>query len=167
MQATSHQQPAVKSRRSRAKHHAGVGGVVAVSVALMALVFGHNLGNAGLQSASAQAGFHASLPGDLPAGFSQHKLDSGPGVVAIDFRSNSDDRGYSITQKASAWNSTDLRQAFVAPADSQYQTVASAGKTIYLYGQQNATWIKDGVWYLVQTEGVLSDRQLIQLATSS
>jgi hypothetical protein len=163
--ATSHQQPPLKPKR-RAKRRAAIGGAASLVIALITLIAVQNLPNAQLQVASAQAGFNASLPEYKPAGFSQQQLKYGPGVVSAQFR-NGDDRSYTITQKASPWNSLSLRDSFVAAQGKPYQTVAAGGRTVYLYGQHNATWVSGGVWYVVQANGSLSDRQLIRLAGSS
>jgi hypothetical protein len=166
-QATSYQDlPPARTNHSRAKRNAGIGATVVLSVLLLSVVVTQNLSNVRLQMASAKAGFSASLPDYRPAGYSLGQLDYSDGVVAAGFHSNSDDRRYTITQKRSSWDSTTLRDSFVAPADAHYQTVEAAGRTIYLYGEHNATWLNGGIWYVIQANGSLSDHQLIELATS-
>ena len=86
--------------------------------------------------------------------------------MAAQFHSNSDGRGYTITQKRSSLDSGSLRDGFVAPTDAHYQEAEAGGLTIYLYGNRNATWVNGGIWYVVQANGSFSDRQLIELATS-
>lgn len=116
--------------------------------------------------ASSQAGFHAALPSYRPAGFSLGKMSYSAGAVAVNFHSNSDDRAFAITQKASGWDSQALRDNFVASSGQAYHTAEAAGRTIYLYGNNNATWVNSGVWYTVQGAGSLTERQVTQLATS-
>lgn len=165
--ATAHEQlPPKRSRNNRTKHHLALGSGIAVVALLVAVVATQNLSNMRLQVASAKAGFGATLPDYQPAGFSQGGLNYSPGVVAANFHSNSDDRAYNITQKTSPWNSLALRDNFVAPQDSHYQSVGSGGRTIYLYGKGSATWVNNGVWYVIQSRGALSDHQLIELAAS-
>ncbi len=116
--------------------------------------------------ASSQAGFHAALPSYRPAGFALGKLSYQAGAVSVNFRSNSDDRAFAITQKASGWDSQALHDNFVASSGQAYHTAEAGGRTIYIYGNDNATWVNGGVWYQVQSGGNLNERQLTQLAAS-
>jgi hypothetical protein len=165
--AESHRQPSVrKPARSRAKRNAGIGAAVALAVVLLGLIITQNLSTVRLQMASAKAGFSASLPDYRPAGYSLGQLNYATGVVSADFHSNSDGRYYTVTQKRSSWDSSALQANFVTTTGGQYQTVTAGGRTVYLYGQGNATWVSGGIWYIVQSNGSLSSRQLVDLATS-
>lgn len=165
--ATSHeQQPPKLPRKSRVKRHIGMGAGLALVIVLIAVVASQNLSNVRLQVASARAGFSASLPDYQPSGFSQGQLSYSPGIVAAHFNSTSGQGGYTITQKTTPWDSTTLRDNFVVPNNPGYQTVQTSGRTIYLYGQGSATLVHDGIWYIIQSDGALSDPQLIQLASS-
>jgi len=59
-----------------------------------------------------------------------------------------------------------LLSNFITPSYPQHQTVQASGLTIYLYNDHSATWVNGGIWYVVQSDGSLNDRQLIDLATS-
>ncbi|MDL2342501.1 MAG: hypothetical protein QFB87_05505 [Patescibacteria group bacterium] len=133
---------------------------------LVAFIAYQNMPNIKFQYASSRAGFHAALPGYRPAGFSVGKLNYQAGTVSVSFHSNSDDRSFAITQKPSGWDSQTLRENFVATNGQQYHTAEAGGRTIYLYGDSNATWVNGGVWYQVTTAGSLNERQLTQLASS-
>lgn len=169
-QATSHRQPAPKLKHS--PHRAGrimsISTLALLSVLLFGFVLHLNMSHIKLDLASSKAGFAASLPGNQPSGFSLKGLDASTGQVALQFGSNSDSgRTYSIIEKSSPWDSITLRDAFVAPASGdKYQTVTAGGRTLYLYGRQNITWVNAGVWYQVHSEGALSNQQLINIATS-
>ncbi len=166
-QATSHQQAVFESpHRNRVKHRARVGTAIALPLVVLALVGLHNLPGIRLQMASASVGFSATLPNYRPVGFSQGALSYSPGVVATEFHSNSDDRAYTVTQKRSSWDKTALRDNFLNPLNTDYQSVAAGSKIIYIYGQHNATWVSDGIWYVIQSKGSLSDRQVVLLASS-
>ena len=125
-----------------------------------------NLANVKLQYASSRAGFHAALPSYQPAGFSVGQLTYQTGAVSVNYHSNSDDRAFAIMQRPSAWDSQALRDNFVASNGEQYHVAVSGGRTIYLYGDNNATWVNGGVWYQVQAGNSLNERQLTQLASS-
>lgn len=165
--ATSHKQPAPRRHLNRSQRAIGLSALVVTTGMLLALVATQSAPTVKMRIASAKAGFQASLPGNSPAGFHLGDLSYGAGAVAINYESNSDqDRKFSITQKTSAWDSTTLRDAFVADTDKNFRVVEDGGLTIYLYGDNNATWVNDGVWYQVQGNGSLSDRQLVDIAKS-
>jgi len=118
--------------------------------------------------ASARAGVHASLPSYQPAGFSfTGPIKYKPGQITISFKSNSDNqRNFSITQSASSWDSQTLLENYVTPTGQPYQTDEVSGKTIYIYGTSNATWVDGGIWYNVQGNSSLNSAQLLRLADS-
>ncbi|HSX45837.1 MAG TPA: hypothetical protein VLG27_02410 [Candidatus Saccharimonadia bacterium] len=165
-QARSHEQKPLKRQHTNLKRQLSVVAVVTLAVGVLTVVAANNLNGAQLSVASAKAGFSARLPDFKPAGFSQSAVNSSKGTVATQFQSSTDARNYTITQKASEWDSTELRDNFVASQDPNYQTIATNGNVIYIYGNHNATWINGGIWYNVAANGALSDRQLVELATS-
>lgn len=170
--ATSHMQPAVKHykhpRRQQflSKRRVSLAATGISLLLLIGFVGFENRTTLSVRMAAKKAGFSAALPSYQPSGFSVSHLNYSAGNVAIQFRSNSDKRAYAITEKPSSWDSATLRDNFVATTDQQYQTVNVGGRTVYLYGKNNASWVNAGVWYQVQSEGSLSDQQLSQLASS-
>jgi len=171
-EATAHQQPFFKpAKKSRSGQRltnraiSSVGAVLAV-VLLTGFVTYQNIPNIKLRVASSRVGFEASMPSYRPAGFAVGKLSYDVGNVAINYRSNSDTRAYTVTEKASNWDSQTLRDVYVVTSAGQaYQTVQASGRTIYLFAR-NATWVNNGIWYQVQNNGNLSSRQLVELASS-
>jgi len=143
-----------------------MGAAVGLSVVLLGLIVAQNATGVRLQMASAKAGFDVSLPGYRPAGFALGQLNYSSGAVAAQFSSPTGNRHYTITQKQSPWDSQALLNNFVAADYTGYQTISANGLVIYLYGNHDATWVNDGVWYVVQSDGSLSDQQLIALAAS-
>lgn len=168
--ATAHEQPFVDPQKhgkrvSKAMYSFAL---ACVAVILIGGVYAYkNVGNAKLYLASSTAGFQASLPSYQPPGFGLGALQASAGQVAENFHSTSDSRAFTLTEKPSSWDSDTLRQTFVVGvANQNYQTVESAGRTIYIYGNRNATWVNGGIWYQVRSQGSLSTQQLIQIATS-
>jgi len=167
-QATSHEQAPVKLKRRRGvnKRRASAASAVALAIILTAVITGQNSTDAQLQTASTTAGFTVNLPAYQPAGFKRVSLDADKGVVAIGFHGR-DNLSFSITQKpASGLNQAELTN-FITDQNANFQMVDASGRTVYLYGQQNATWVSHGVWYDVHSFGALDDHQLIRLASSS
>ena len=163
--AKSHEEPAPKLHR-RGKRRTRAAIASAVAIALFAFVGYQELPTLKFNMASAKAGFGATMPSYKPAGYSLNKLSYSSGVIATKFTSNSDDRSYTLTQKTSNWNSQALKENFVVKTSSNYQVVETGGQTIYLYGSHNATWVNGGVWYIVQGNDTLTNRQLVEIAKS-
>ena len=165
--ATGHEQPYhVVQKRGLPKQ-----AIILITTFTMVLVIAgvfasQNMGNVKMYLAASKAGFSASLPNYQPDGYRLNKVNSGAGIVAANFLSNSDKRSYTLTQKPSQWDSQALREIFVSKNSKDFYTVDKNGQTIYIYGNHQATWVNGGVWYQLAGNGSLSDRQLVDLATS-
>lgn len=165
--ATSHRQPAIKKRMTRPKKMGSLAALGVASFVLLGFVISQSMPTISVKLASAKAGIEAGIPGYQPAGYHLGDLKYGAGVVAMNFDSNSDeDRKYQVTQKASEWDSTTLRDLYVQSNDKNFRTVQSGGRTLFIYGKNNATWVDKGIWYQVQSTGSLSNRQLLDIAKS-
>jgi len=170
--ANSHEQPRQAAKRTHKKQTSKAGRITSVSSAALAvLLIGgflayQNVSNVTVRLASSKAGFAASLPGYKPSGFSVGKFAYSAGNVTINFHSNSDDRRFALIEQRSDWDSDTLLNEFVATRSNDYQTMQTAGRTVYIYGNNNATWVNGGVWYQVNTQGNLSQSQLLNLASS-
>lgn len=171
-EATAHQQPFFTptkksgAGRTLARRAVSSAGAVLAVILVAGFVTYHNIPNIKLQLASSRVGFEASMPKYRPAGFAVGAMSYDVGNVAINYRSNSDDRTYTLTEKASNWDSQTLRDVYVVTTAGQaYQTVQAGGRTIYLFAH-NATWVNNGIWYEVQNNGHLSSKQLVNLASS-
>jgi hypothetical protein len=171
--ATSHVQPeaklALKSKaRHSVKHHARIFGISAIVVAALLLgsfIAYQNKIELELQLASAKAGFPASMPGFQPAGYVASKLNYDTGRVTIGY-SGPNNRNYFVTQKLSNWDSETLLQNYVATSGQPYNAYQAAGRTVFIYGNGNATWVSGGIWYSVVDNGTLNKGQIIELANS-
>lgn len=136
------------------------------------LVFGgffayQNVSNLKVRYASMRADVDGKLPGYQPAGFTLNgPVQYSPGQITLSYRSNSDDRAFNVTQKASNWDSAALLNEYVEYKQNLVQTVEDNGKTIYVYGENNATWVDSGVWYQVEGQAALSSDQLLRIARS-
>lgn len=172
--ATAHEQPAPAPAHHRVarKLHVKprtvnlIAGITAF-ILLIGFFAYQNAASIDVRIASARAGIHASVPGSSPGGFAlKDPVIYGRGQVTLSFHSNSDDRQFSIIQQASSWDSSTLRSTFIASLGEDYQTLQAAGRTIYTYGQGNATWVSNGIWYEIDGNANLSSSQILGLATS-
>lgn len=170
--AKSHEQPSPKAaghqkaKRShrRQKKIAGVFASIAMLAALSGFIFWQNRADIELQLASARSGVPASMPAYKPTGYAVKGMTYSPGTVTIGFRSSAN--SFNVVQKTSNWDSETLLQNYVATSGQAYNAYSAAGRTVYVYGNDNATWVNGGIWYQINDQGQLSKDQLVNLATS-
>lgn len=168
--ANSHEQPhhPVHHKKHRSKRHklitsvASLTAVLAIGVSIAYL----NKSSVELQLASVRAGFQAQMPSYEPAGFQRTATETNDGKVAIKFASPLDKSNFTLSQEASDWDSQTLFDSIVASNNSKYQTVLSNGRTIFLYGDNQAAWVDGGILYKVQGSANLDKDQISALATS-
>lgn len=127
-----------------------------------------NVPNFAMRVAAARAGFDASMPGYQPSGFSfKSPIKYSPGEVIVNFDSNtSDGRAFTLTERKTDWSSDDLRANFVQKQDSQHQTIIDANQVVYTYGDGDAAWVNDGVWYQLESTASLTSDQIVRIAQS-
>lgn len=174
-QATSHAQPKQPKKRAHRVArtlHVKPATLKTISAVLVVGLIGSFIAyqqtpSIHMKLASSRSGVAGILPTYTPAGYKlSNDIDYKPGEITLNFRSNSDQRGFTVVQSQSFWTSESLRQNFIAPLHTTYQTIEENGKTIYLYGN-NATWVDGGTWYKVQAKDAqLSSAQLTNLIKS-
>lgn len=119
--------------------------------------------------AAARSGIDATYPEYRPDGYSlSQPVTFRDGEVSLTFRSNSSDRGYSITQTRSSWDSTAVLDNIVLKnAGDDYTTTQEKGLVIYTYDDNTiATWVNGGILYEIKTTAPLSGEQIRRIATS-
>jgi hypothetical protein len=172
--ATSHKQPKHTAKRHRLAHRLKVGhktaNIAAASLATVLLagfIAYQNVPNLAMRVATARAGVQGSLPAYHPAGFALNgPIQYKPGQITISYKSNSDSRGFQVSQKTSEWNTETLREKYVATERRAYQTFQDGDRTIYIYEGNNATWVDEGVWYQIEGQSSLNSDQLLRIAGS-
>jgi hypothetical protein len=172
-EATSHEEPApdesvsqsVKRKGSRARKVMTVLASLSVFVVLCGFVAYQNRQQIQLQMASAKAGFAASLPLYMPQGYQTSKMTYTSGSVAASFQAPGK-KPFLIVQKKSNWDSQTLLDSFVAISNQDYRGFQSNGRTVYVIGKGQATWVNGGIWYQIKEANDLNDEQLVKIATS-
>ena len=170
--ARSHEQPAPKesvrqqAKRTTRRHKRAIGIVASTLMVILlgSFIFWQNRADVELQLAAARSGVPASMPAYKPSGFAVKSLTYSPGTVTIGFSSGS--KSYNLVQRSSNWDSETLLQNYVATSGQAYSAYQAAGRTVYVYGNGNATWVNGGIWYQVNDSGTLNKDQIINLATS-
>lgn len=143
----------------------------AASFAALALLGGflvyNSLPNLSMRVAASRAGFNASVPSYHPSGFSfGGPISYGPGRVVIQFDSSTNDTNYTIAERKSTWDSQSLLDNYVETEAENYLTFEEHGLTVYLYDNNQATWVDNGVWYVIDGDAKLNSEQLLKIAAS-
>ena len=170
-QATSHTQPPHPLPREHKKRRlpfiAQVGIISLAAIAILGFFAYKNMGAIQLKLVSSRAGIHATLPSWQPGGFNLASLAATPGSVTMDFRDSHASAGFSVVQTATSWDSNSLLSDYVLPStNASYDTIQAAGNTIYTYGNNDATWVTNGIWYRLVTNGTLNTDQIVHLVGS-
>ncbi len=163
-EATSHTQPHIKHTKHR-QRLINTLAIVGTFVVLGGFIAYLNAPNIELHLASAQAGFHATMPNYRPTGYALtgHIKHAG-GTVSMRFTSG--DSNYTITQQSSDWNSQTLLDSTLALSNG-HQTVLKNGETIYIYGNgTSAAWVDGGVRYDLSGNASLNTDQIVSIAAS-
>jgi hypothetical protein len=140
--------------------------VVAVVAIMAGYVWLQNYPKLALKSANSRSGLSASLPGYLPSSYSLARTESDPGRVSLRFSSPSVPDTLTINQQRTSWDSSSLLDNYVAKNADSYATFHDQGLTIYVFGNNEATWVNHGVWYSVAGAARLSREQLLKIVYS-
>jgi hypothetical protein len=162
--ANAHEQPLVEKTTSKRYRAAFI--AAPVIVAALLIIGAHDFTRLQLKVASAKAGFNTSLPAYHPAGFALDQLNYNSGIFASEFRAKNSNQGYIITQKSTSWNTQDLLNNYVASVATSYHVVRIGDRSVYLYGNGNASWVSGGIWYQIVSDGSLSESQIIDTINS-
>ncbi|MDB5169848.1 MAG: hypothetical protein JWN82_244 [Candidatus Saccharibacteria bacterium] len=178
LRATSHEQPAPiiagnkKNRRAARSLRRRMISYSAGAVAVLALA-----GFLGVQHADTiqfkvatnKAGFSATMPDYKPIGFVVDSVRSYNGYVGVKYVADTieGNRSFAITEKPSSWNSNTLLTNIQANGeDTAYQTIEKAGRTVYVYGNNQAAWVNNGILYQLAGNGALAVHEIGQIAAS-
>jgi hypothetical protein len=162
----SHLEPPPKITSKKRRRLASTWTLTALALLVVGITISQNVSNIRLEVASSTAGFTSSLPKELPSGYTMSKLNYSKGLIATYFRSNTNSQSYAIIQRLSDWNNQSLQKNYLASANPTYQTEQASGLKVYIYGNHNASWLNNGIWYVVKTNGTLSDNELVKIASS-
>ena len=120
------------------------------AVAVLALigVFGFHSDTVQFKLAANRSGFAATMPSYQPEGYSVADVQVVSGYLNVRYTNPSINRTYAVTEKPSYWDSETLLSKITAGTDSKtYATVQKAGRTVYVYGRNQAAWVNNGVLY--------------------
>ncbi len=162
---------ASKKRLGRTALHKPKFAAVAAAVAAV-LVLGSyftylNVPNVALRIAASRAGMDANIPSYQPSGYAFTGPSSySQGELTLQYKSNTDDSTYQVTEKESNWDSQSLLDNYVAKEHEQHLTFQERGLTVYVYDGSNASWVDGGVWYSIEGDAPLNTEQLLKIASS-
>lgn len=110
-----------------------------------------------------RADVEAKLPLYTPSSYKvSGTAESSPGIVTLNYYSDSLGDGYSLTQANSNWDSEGVLENKVKPLGGNHQTLSQKGLTIYRYST-GAIWVNGGILYTITDEGKLSNEQILHI----
>jgi len=157
---------------SKLKKHGGKVASVGLSLAGVILlgiyVWQINYPNLALKVAGSKAGISASMPSYLPNGWKiSGDIQANPGSINYKLASADGDKSVSINEVRSDWDSQALAENYLSPNADKYTALQSEGLTIYIYNNNQASWVNHGTWYRIEGQDHgLSRDQIIKMATS-
>lgn len=163
--------PATSSSKKESKTGSKVAsvGLSLAGVALLGLyVWQINYPNLALKVAGSKAGISASLPSYMPNGWKiSGDIQTNPGSIGYKLTTNGGDKSISVSQVRSDWDSQALAENYLSTNTRKYTALQSEGLTIYLYNDNQASWVNHGTWYKIEGDTKsLSQDQIIKMATS-
>ncbi|MDQ5943471.1 MAG: hypothetical protein QG675_239 [Patescibacteria group bacterium] len=159
-------------KNSKLKKHgskvASVGLSLAGVILLGVYVWQINYPNLALKVAGSKAGISASLPAYLPNGWKiSGDIQANPGSISYKLATAEGDKSVSVNQVRSDWDSQALAENYLAPNADKYTALQAEGLTIYIYNNNQASWVNHGTWYRIEGQDHgLSKDQIIKMATS-
>ncbi len=168
-----HQRAAEKAKLPQAKvGHSFTASSAVMSIVGLILVAGYiwqvNYPNLAFKVAASKAGISANAPSYVPSGWKlSNNIKTSPGVVSYNIESANNKQQVAITQAKTDWDSQALAENYVTSKSAKYLALQAQGLTIYMYGDNQASWINHGNWYRLegQNHGLDQD-QIIKIATS-
>jgi hypothetical protein len=165
-----HEPVAQPKKRSKSKRH-----VWAIAAVLLFLVVGsgsvfavkdHAFTRLELAIASSTAGFQANIPAANAAGYSLAQFHYATGVFTSQFTNKSTGHSYTLTEKKVGQGGQVLLATYVTTTSPNYKMITIGNQVLYLYGNGTASWVRNGIWYEISSNGSLSRSQLIDLVNS-
>ena len=153
----------------RAPRWLSIGSAILAIMTFLGFFAWQNMPDVAMRVAASRSHLNASVPQYTPSGFSfSGPISYSNGLVTIDYTANGDaNRSFSISQRASSWDSVSLLANYVVPSGQSYQTFQNKGSTVYIYGtSKGATWVDHGIWYNIKSNAKLNADQLLRIADS-
>ncbi len=162
--ASSHEQPKVKAKRTGRQKFVGITAGLAAFLVLSGFIAYTNMSNIEVKLASVRVGFSVQLPNYAPTGYAlTGGVQAKSSVATATYRSG--DSSYTLRQQTSDWDSQTLYDNVVAISSKQHEKLSASGQTIYIYGD-NAAWVNGGVLYSLKTDGNISSKEILSIASS-
>lgn len=139
-----------------------------IPVVLIGFVVYQNLDRINFKIASTRAGIPAQMPGYKPAGFIiKGPVQYGSGIVRLNYQSTTDQRTFTLIQQSSNWDDQMLLDNYIKSVTLGYQVIHVSERTVYVFGNTNASWVSGGVWYELNGNATLSADQIANIVSST
>ena len=127
-----------------------------------------NMPTIALAMASKKSGLTIKNLATVPKSYKlDRKIYSAPGQVTMSYKTNTDDRRFSITLLKVDQTSDTFREGVATRTKGQYKIYESGGNTIYIttLGGNQADWMKNGVRYSINGNAAFTTEQIASIAS--
>lgn len=147
-----------------AKPVALVMGVIAM-IMLGAYLWQANYPAMALKLAGMRSGVNVAIPAYLPTGWSlSRQVSASDGTIS--YKVAKGGQSFNVTEQQTQWDSQALLEQYVLPKTSDYLALQAEGLTIYVYGDNQAAWVSNGMVHKLEGQHGLSQDEIIRIATS-
>lgn len=171
LRATSHEQEPVEPKLSKSRIRSLRRRMVSFSagaVAVLSLVgfFGFQQQDTiQFRMAATGVGYSATMPKYQPTGYSLANIKTVNDTLFAKYANA--DNSYIISQRPTTWESQTLMNRLVEERGANsFVTSQADGRTIYMYGRNQAAWVHNGILYQVLGNSALNSTDFTRLATS-
>lgn len=147
----------------------GASRIFAVTAAVLIMggyIWLQNYPKLAIESADSRSGVAASLPAYVPTSYNLAATSVAPGLVTLKFTSPSSADTLTIAQQRTDWDPSSLLDNYIAKTTDDYAAVQGQGLTIYMFGQNQATWVNRGIWFSIAGASRLSRDDILKIAYS-
>jgi len=147
-------------------HHRRLAATATAVVLMGGYIWLNNYPKLAIQTADSKAGIAATMPNFIPSSYTLARTNTSPGEITLKFTSPSATQALTIAQSRTNWDANSLLDNYVSEASDDYAAINGQGLTIYLFGDDNATWVNHGLWYQIEGASQLSRDQILKIAYS-
>ncbi len=155
-------------RKHARRHFASMAVGVTALLALIGFAAYINTPDLQIRVAGMRAGVSTASIDFDKAGFAYTGVSATPTKRVIGLSKGA--ASYRLTEEATNWDGETMIKSVSsvhANGSPNYTTVKAGKSTVYRFGKTEATWVKNGTWYTLSGNSVVSDSQLRSLVQNS
>ncbi len=121
-----------------------------------------------IKVAGLRAGVATATPDFAASGFAYNGVKASQSKLVVGLKHGTSN--FQLTEQPTNWSSEDMISqisSIEASGAPNYSTLTAGEHTVYRFGDNQATWVKNGTWYNLSGNGTLSDDQVKSLVQNT